>query len=101
MDARKQGAGAVISFIRGYALGLFYTVVFIAALAVIAHAQQQTRTTCYDSGNTRICDTFDQYGAIISKSRCYRSGRDTRCDTQSINGGAPTAPLIPNGGRPR
>ena len=63
----------------------------LALAAVPAHAQQM-RTTCYDSGPTRICETFDQYGAIISKSRCYQSGHDTRCDTQSSSG-TPTPPL--------
>ena len=45
---------------------------------------EQTRTTCYDSGKTRICETFDGMGNIISKSRCYRSGKDLRCDTQNF-----------------
>ena len=82
-------AGVALYFlptiIRGFALGLLV----VAALAVVAHAQQQTRTACYDSGSTRICETFDSMGNPISKSRCYKSGKDTRCDTQSINGGAP------------
>jgi hypothetical protein len=56
----------------------------LAAVAAPAHAQQQTRITCYDSGNTRICETFDRYGALLSKSRCYKSGRDVRCDTQNF-----------------
>jgi hypothetical protein len=75
----------MISFIRYFAQSLFYTVLFLAALTVIARAQsQQTRTTCYHSGSTEICETFDQYGAILSKSRCYRSGKDLRCDTQNF-----------------
>jgi hypothetical protein len=57
--------------------------VFVIVSAVRADAQQ-TRTTCYDSGNTRICETFDSYGAILSKSPCYRSGKDLRCDTQNF-----------------
>jgi hypothetical protein len=72
----------------------------LALAAVPAHAQQQTRTTCYDSGKTRICDTVDNMGNPVSKSRCYQSGRDTRCDTKTF-GGASTTPLIPNGGRPQ
>jgi hypothetical protein len=72
----------------------------VLALVLTVPAQaQQTRTTCYDSGNTRICDTFDGMGNPISKSRCYKSGQDTRCETKGINGGATTTPLIPNGGR--
>ena len=54
--------------------------------AVPALAQQRTRTTCYDSGATRICETFDSMGNTISKSRCYKSGNDTRCDTQTFSG---------------
>jgi len=77
-----------------------FTLFVLAAGALPAHAHSQ-RTTCYDSGNTRICDTHDGMGNIVAKSRCYQSGRDTRCDTTSINGGAPTTTLIPNGGRPR
>jgi hypothetical protein len=73
------------------------TLIVLAAMP--AHAQK-TRTTCYDSGPTRICETFDQYGALLSKSRCYKSGHDTRCDTQSFSG-TPTTPFIPNGGRPQ
>jgi hypothetical protein len=86
------------TIIRGFMLGLLVVALVAAvniALASVAHAQQQTRTTCYDSGNTRICDTFDGMGNPISKTRCYKSGKDTRCDTQSINGGAPTTPFIP------
>ena len=64
--------------------------VLLASVAVPAHPQQRTRTTCYDSGPTRICETFDQYGAITSKSRCYQSGRDTRCDTQNFGQTTPT-----------
>jgi hypothetical protein len=60
--------------------------------AVMAHAQQ-TRTTCYRSGSTEICETFDNMGNPISKTRCYRSGKDTRCDTQSFSG-TPTTPFI-------
>ena len=57
--------------------------------AVPALAQQQTRTRCYDSGATRICETFDRMGNTISKSRCYKSGNDTRCDTQNLSGTRP------------
>jgi hypothetical protein len=72
----------------------------LALAAVPAQAQAQNqRTTCYDSGNTRICDTVDGMGNPVSKTRCYKSGKDTRCDTTSINGGASTTPIIPNGGR--
>ena len=71
----------------------------LALMPTVAGAQQQTRTTCYDSGSTRICETFDQHGALLSKSRCYKSGHDTRCDTQSFSG-TPTTPFIPNGDRP-
>lgn len=75
------------------------TILALALAALPAHAQN-TRTTCYDSGNTRICDTFDGMGNIVSKSRCYKSGRDTRCDTQSFSG-TPTTPFMPNGDRPQ
>jgi hypothetical protein len=60
----------------------------ILALVLVAspaHAQQRTRTTCYDAGPTRVCETKDQNGAVISKSRCYQSGRDVRCDTQNFD----------------
>jgi hypothetical protein len=55
--------------------------VLSGALPAIA---QNQRTTCYDSGPTRICDTFDGMGNIVSKSRCYQSGSTTRCDSQSF-----------------
>lgn len=67
-------------------------ILVLALAATPAHAQQQTRTTCYDSGSTRICETFDGMGNIIAKSRCYQSGKDTRCDTQSF-GQTPTMPI--------
>jgi hypothetical protein len=55
-----------------------------------------------DSGNTRICETFEGMGNIVSKSRCYQSGRDTRCDNQSINSTAPLpVPFIAKGDRPQ
>ena len=57
----------------------------LVLLSTAAHAQ---RTTCYDSGNTRICDSVDAMGNPTAKTRCYKSGNDTRCDTQSINNGA-------------
>lgn len=57
----------------------------LVLLSTAVHAQNQ-RTTCYDSGNTRICDTRDGMGNITSKSRCYQSGSDTRCETQSFGG---------------
>ena len=41
------------------------------------------QTTCYNSGSTRICETRDRSGHVVSKSRCYRSGRDTKCDTST------------------
>jgi hypothetical protein len=66
------------------------------AVVAVAHAQQQTRTTCYDSFPARICETFDSMGNIISKSRCYRSGNDTRCDTQTFGG-----QTAPNGNGPQ
>ena len=75
----------------------------IIALALVppAHAQQ-TRTTCYDSGSTRICETRDGMGNIVSKSRCYQSGRDVRCDNQSINGTQPLpVPGVQQGDRPQ
>ena len=80
------------TIIRGFAFGLLVVTRVAAvniALAVVVHAQQ-TRTTCYDFGPTRICETFDHYGAILSKSRCYQSGWDTRCDTQTF--GSQTGP---------
>jgi hypothetical protein len=70
-----------------------------------ANAQAQ-RTTCYDSGNSRICDTFDSMGNITSKSRCYQSGNSTRCDTQSFGSSSSSSSSssttilpIPNTGR--
>jgi len=36
-------------------------IIFALVLALPARAQSQ-RTTCYDSGNTRICETFDSMG---------------------------------------
>ena len=75
--------------LRGFAFGLLVVgavlALHVVLLAAVALAQQQTRTTCYDSGNTRICETFDSMGNPISKSRCYRSGKDWRCDTTTIN----------------
>ena len=41
------------------------------------------QTTCYNSGSTRICETRDRSGHVVSKSRCYRSGRDTKCDVST------------------
>ena len=80
---RKHGLTtlAVPSFMR-----LTFALIGVGAVFIIVSAvrAESTRTTCYDSGNTRICDTFDSYGAIISKSRCYRSGKDLRCDTQNF-----------------
>jgi hypothetical protein len=91
---------ALIPFFMRWAFAFIgIAAVFVIVGAARAEAQN-TRTTCYDSGPTRICDTFDNMGNIISKSRCYKSGNDTRCDTQSFSG-TPTAPLIPNGGRPQ
>ena len=74
-------------------------------LAVVAVAQQQTRTTCYDSFPARICETFDGMGNIIAKSRCYRIGNDTRCETfgapQSVGPDAGWRYPPPNGDRPQ
>jgi hypothetical protein len=74
--------------------------ILAVVLTALPASAQNTRTTCYDSGSMRICDTFDGMGNPISKSRCYKSGHDTRCDTQSFSG-TPTSPLIPNGDRPQ
>jgi hypothetical protein len=71
------------------AIGLVLGIAVAAGASLPAHAQQ-TRTTCYDSGSTRICETFDGMGNVISKSRCYKSGRDTRCDTLNFGGGQAT-----------
>lgn len=60
----------------------FAVVVLIVGAALSAKAQTQ-RTTCYDSGNTRICNTYDSMGNSISTTRCYQSGRDQRCETTS------------------
>lgn len=72
------------------ALGFIATVLaLLVAVNVVLFAgafAQNTRTTCYDSGNTRICETFDGMGNVVAKSRCYQSGRDTRCETQSFGG---------------
>lgn len=59
-------------------------VILIAAvlLSTPGEAQNQ-RTTCYDSGPTRICETRDSSGNVVSKSRCYRSGNETRCESSS------------------
>ena len=85
------------TLLRGFAIGLLIVGAFAV---VVAHAQQQTRTTCYDSGSTRICETFDGMGNVTSKSRCYQSGRDTRCDTRSINDTMPLpVPFAPKGDR--
>ena len=77
--------------LRGFAFGLLVVgavlALHVVLLAAVALAQQQTRTTCYDSFPARICETFDGMGNVISKSRCYRSGNETRCDTQTF--GAP------------
>ena len=54
----------------------------------------QTRTTRYNSGSTRICDTFDSMGNPIAKSRCYQSGKDTRCDNTSFSQTTPTPPPL-------
>ena len=81
------------TIIRGFALGLL----IVLAVVAVAHAQQ-TRTTCYDSGNTRICETFDGMGNIIAKSHCYQSGRDTRCETQNFGGQAMPSGNGPNAG---
>ena len=64
----------------------------VVLAAAPAHAQQ-TRTTCYDAGPTRICETFDGMGNVIAKSRCYQSGKDTRYDTQSFGGQTTPLPL--------
>ncbi len=88
------------------ALMLVITGVAILVMCVLALAgappahAQRTRTTCYHSGSTEICETFDSMGNPISKSRCYKSSYDTRCDTQSFSG-TPTTPFIPNGDRPQ
>ena len=65
----------------------------LALMPTVAGAQQQTRTTCYDSGSTRICETFDGMGNVVAKSRCYQSGKDTRCDNTSFGGQTTPLPL--------
>jgi hypothetical protein len=89
-------------FLRGFAFGLLVVGAVLALrtvlLAAVVLAQQPQRTTCYDSGSARICETFDQMGNPTSKTRCYQSGKDMRCDSQSINGGATPVP-IPNRAR--
>ena len=86
------------TILRGFAFGLpvvgAVLALHVVLLAAVALAQQQTRTTCYDSFPARICETFDSMGNIISKSRCYRSGNETRCETF----GGQTAP---NGNGPQ
>ena len=97
-------AAVVLCFLpvilRGFAFGLLVVgavlALHVVLLAAVALAQQQTRTTCYDSFPARICETFDGMGNIISKSRCYRSGDETRCDTQTFGG-----QTAPNGNGPR
>ena len=87
------------TIVRGFLFGLLIVSVVVVAntlLALVVVAQQQTRTTCYDSFPARICETFDGMGNIISKSRCYRSGNDTRCDTQTFGG-----QTAPNGNGPQ
>ena len=87
-------AGVVLwllpTILRGFVFGLLVVgavlALHVVLLAAVALAQQQTRTTCYDSFPARICETFDGMGNIISKSRCYRSGDETRCDTQTFGG---------------
>ena len=75
------------TILRALTFALLVVGAVLALNITLAHAQSQ-RTTCYDAGNTRICETFDSMGNPISKTRCYQSGRDTRCDIQSINSGA-------------
>jgi hypothetical protein len=89
------------TIIRGFLFGLLIVAVVVVAnilLEVVAVAQQQTRTTCFDSFPARICETFDGMGNIISKSRCYRSGNDTRCDTQTFGGQTAPQSVVPDAG---
>ena len=77
-----------------------FALIGIAGMFIIVGAAraETTRTTCYDSGRDRICETKTEYGAVVSKSRCYQSGKDTRCDSE----GAPPSvlPVPPTGRRP-
>ena len=73
----------LLPFLRGFAIGLLIVGAFVV---VVAHAQQQTTTRCYDAGPTKVCETKDHNGAVISTSRCYQAGKDTRCDTTSSSG---------------
>jgi hypothetical protein len=63
-----------------FALIGFAAVLFI----VVAARAQPTQTRCYDAGPTKVCETKDQNGAVISQSRCYKSGKDLHCDTQNF-----------------
>jgi hypothetical protein len=77
------------TILRALSFALLVVGAGLALNIALAHAQQQTRTTCYDSGNTRICDTFDGMGNPISKTRCYMSGNDTRAATPRASTVAP------------
>ena len=59
-------------------------IIVLLVLAAVPASAQTSRTTCHDSGATRICETFNSMGSMVSRSRCYQSATTTRCDTQSF-----------------